>query len=260
MANAMAILHSRRQYEQNLANASPELREAFQTAITNPQAAMQNSSMRALLLQEAERQMNTPDAQQRFRIERLRMAFAMPIPRFRQQHEQALANASPELREALQTPMTNPQAMIQNPSVYALLMERAEQEVNTPEAQQRLQRTRRLMESSPNAQSVIAHATLEQVEAINEWLNNPIAFLMIPGFIDILESAFMLPGGPELGQELLELSTSVLPPADEGSCCCCFFKWIQNNILDPIWNLFKCIFFRSRDNRPLYHYRLLAAV
>jgi hypothetical protein len=112
------------------------------------------------------------------------------------------------------------------------------QQMNSPEGQQQLQQMRQLMETSPNAQLFSQHASPQQLNALEQTLNNPLAFFN-PELQQIMETLDEVPGGAELLSEMREITQ---PPADQGSCCGRFFKWIQNNILDPIWNLFKCIF------------------
>jgi hypothetical protein len=41
------------------------------------------------------------------------------------------------------------------------------------------------------------------------------------------------------------------PTIDEDNCCSCFFRWIKNNILDPILNIFKLIFCCRCNTEPI---------
>jgi len=250
-----------------------------------------------------------PEIQRIFLRAQQRLASAMENPKIQQQYTRVLASSSPTQREALQTAMNNPQTLLQNPSLMAILqtlntvpgvdgfeamlsqffvneplrdlhhpqvalqnvanfeispmleglspeqqaevreaMREVEQLMNSPEMQWQRQQIQQVMETSPNALLVRQNASPEQLNALEQMINNPLAFFTTPELGQFLRSILELPGGAELDRELRELAAITQPtvdhtlPPDDGSCCNCFFKWIKNNILDPIWNLFKCIF------------------
>jgi len=261
IAAAMSNPQIQQHYNQLLANANPAQRAALHTAMTNPQALMQDPSLISTL----ETLRGLPggnafeDMMSQFGNELIGDRLSQPTLSSFNPPRGHLFEPSPDVsapvRQLMETRLHAAPPGAANLDFSQLLamvppedqaealaqIEEAIQQLNTPEAQQQLQQARQLMETSPNAQLFRQHATPQQLNALEQAITNPVAIMANPELIEILQTLAGVPGGAELQRELEEIAQ---PPAaaDQGSCCGRFFKWIQNNILDPIWNLFKCIF------------------